>query len=185
MKTKTPNKRLFIALPLQETTNQALDTYCHQIAKQYPDTKIRFTPTVKRHLTLSFLGALTNTQINDVTEIIKTFEYSAIQLQLTTICRFPDNESKIITALPKASSELESLHKKLQNALESKGFPELSRPFRPHISLTRIKNTDDQLPMLIEPPIAMPVSEIILYESQLTETGSCYIPMEKNLLSRS
>lgn len=171
-------KRLFIAIPLVPETNKALTAYCRKIAEQHPGLNPRFTPASKRHLTLSFLGALEQIQIDAAISVVRTFEHPGIRLQLSRIARFPDQQSRIITALPDDSVDLASLHSRLQESLEGNGFPALSRPFRPHISLTRIKSTKDDLPIQISPPIAMPVAEIILYESQLTDTGSCYIPME-------
>lgn len=176
-------KRLFIAIPLPDSTNKALNPYCEQIASQHPQQKVRFTPMLKRHITLAFLGVLNEDQIKAVSAIIRGFQHPAITIQLSTISRFPDDQSKIITALPAPSDKLNSLYSQLRglfelNGIELKGFPKLSRPYRPHISLTRIKNLDDNLPITIDPPIDMLISNIVLYESQLTETGSLYIPME-------
>jgi len=176
------SKRLFIAIPLPDSANQLLNHYCEQIAAQYPQQKIRFTPMLKRHITLTFLGVLAEDQIKNVCTIVREFEHPAITIQLNTISRFPDAQSKIITALPAPSKALDSLHTQLQQVLELNGFPKLSRPYRPHISLTRIKNLEDNLPITIKPPIDMLISNIILYESQLTETGSLYVPMETTKL---
>lgn len=184
------SKRLFIAIPLPDPTNKALNPYCEQISAQHPQQKVRFTPMLKRHITLAFLGVLSEDQIKSVSTIVREFQHPPVTIQLNTISRFPDDQSNIITALPAPSDELHSLHGQLQrlfelNGIELKDFPKLSRPYRPHISLTRIKNLEDNLPITIEPPIDMLISNIFLYESQLTETGSLYIPMEKaELLNR-
>jgi 2'-5' RNA ligase len=168
---------------LPKETNKALTAYCQEIARQHPNTTIRFTPIPKRHLTLAFLGALDKQQENDVYAVVRRFEHPSLELQLATIARFPDPQSKIITAQPEASMELHSLQTRLQQRLEAKGFPALSRAFRPHITLTRIKDTRDELPITIQPPIALPVRQIVLYESLLTETGSHYTALQqKDLL---
>lgn len=179
------SNRFFIAIPLAASTNKALNHYCEQIAAQHSQQKIRFTPTAKRHMTLAFLGTLTNNQIDTARAIVKGFKHSIVTLQLHSVSRFPDGQSKIITVLPAPSEALHSLHAQLQQLLELNGFPKLSRPYRPHISLTRIKNLEDNLPISIKPPIDMLISNIILYESQLTETGSRYIPIEKTKLLSS
>ena len=142
---------------------------------------------LKRHITLAFLGVLDEDQIKALSAIVRGFQHPPVTIRLDTISRFPDDQSKIITALPAPSDKLNSLHSQLQrlfelNGIELKGFPKLSPPYRPHISLTRIKSLDDDLPITIDPPIDMLISSIVLYESQLTDTGSCYIPMEKTEL---
>ena len=191
------SKRFFIAIPLSDLTNKALNPYCEHIATQHSkqrllegqtDQKIRFTPESKRHMTLAFLGALNDDQIEAVRTILHKFKHPATTLKLTTISRFPDPQSKIITALPAPSNKLNSLHARLQQSLEQQltqqqfaknsSFLKLSRPYRPHISLTRIKNLEDDLPIAIEPPIDIQVSKIVLYESQITEAGSHYTPIE-------
>jgi len=180
---KPSPKRLFIGLPLTPSTNRALDKYCREISTQYPSLKIRFTPATKRHLTLAFLGSLNIAQIQNAVSIVETLKHSAFTLQLESISRFPEQQSRIIVALPKASKMLNSLHNKLHSALKTQGLPTTERPFRPHISLARIKYMENNLPLTLNPPVEMKVSEIILYESLLTDTGSIYTPIEINDLS--
>lgn len=181
--THAHNQRFFIAIPLPISTNMALTTHCQQIEQWHPHSTIRFTPEEKRHLTLAFLGDLEQHQINDACTVIRTLSHSAITLQLTTISRFPDHKSKIITAIPAASEGLHSLQEKLQLSLEDKGFPPRARPFRPHISLTRIKDTNDLLPIQISPPVDFPVTKIVLYRSQLTGKDSHYSMVEQQNLA--
>lgn len=180
---KPSPKRLFIALPLTPSTNRALDKYCREISTRHPSLKIRFTPTTKRHLTLAFLGSLNITQIQNAVTIVETLKHPVFTLELESISRFPEQQSRIIVALPKASKILRSLHNKLNSALKMQGLPTTDRPFRPHISLTRIKYMEHKLPLTLNPSIEMKVSEIILYESLLTDTGSIYTPIGRNHLS--
>jgi 2'-5' RNA ligase len=129
------------------------------------------------------LGSLGDQRINDARTVISQFSHPAITLQLTTLARFPDDQSKIITALPTASQGLKSLQTKLQLSLEDKGFPPLTRPFRPHISLTRIKDTNDNLPLRIIPTIDFPVLKIVLYKSEMIGKDSLYKMIEQQTLA--
>lgn len=179
---KPSSKRLFVAIPLPPSTNRALDKYCQQISIQHPLLKLRFTPTTKRHLTLAFLGSLNTAKIQNAVTIVETLKHPVFTIELESISRFPEQQSRIIVALPKDSDMLSSLHNKLHTRLNESGLPTQNRQFRPHISLTRIKKIDMDLPLMLNPPIEMKVSEIILYESLLTDTGSIYTPIQRHHL---
>lgn len=183
MNEHTSSKRLFIALPISSAANHSLDKYCRQLDKQYESAKIRYTPVNNRHLTLAFLGQLGPTQVVDATEVVQQIQHTPIHLKLTAIERFPDSQSWIITALSEPSSQLSSLHHQLQQALEQRGFPGTTRPFRPHVTLARMKYNNKHLAIELNPPIEMMVSEIILYESQLSDTSNVYIPRLKTVLN--
>lgn len=185
MNEHTSSKRIFIALPIPSAANHSLDKYCRQLDEQYESSKIRYTPINNRHLTLAFLGQLDPTQVVDATEAVQQIQHTPISLKLTAIERFPDSQSRIITALPEPSSQLSSLHHQLQQALEQRGFPGTTRPFRPHVTLARMKYNNEHLYIALNPAIEMMVSEVILYESQLTDTSNVYIPREQTVLNES
>jgi len=175
-------KRLFIAIPLSSNVNKALDEYCHQIASQHRNTRTRFTPATNRHLTLAFLGTLNQEQMSHAITVVQELQYPPFILELASISRFPDKHSRIITALPIASTSLHLLHHKVYESLEKKKFAKTMRPFLPHITLARIKNLDDDLPIAVHPRIKMNIAEVILYESLLMETGSIYTPVTRTTL---
>jgi RNA 2',3'-cyclic 3'-phosphodiesterase len=181
----TFSKRLFIALPIPSVANHSLDKYCRQLDEQDESSRIRYTPVNNRHLTLVFLGQLDPTQVVDATEAVQQIQHTPISLKLTTIERFPDSQSRIITVLPEPSSQLRSLHHQLQQALEQRGFPATTRPFRPHVTLARMKYSNEHLAIALNPPIEMTASEVILYESQRIDTSNVYIPQVKMALNKS
>lgn len=185
MNEHTSSKRIFIALPIPSAANHSLDKYCRQLDEQYESSRIRCTPVNNRHLTLAFLGQLDPSQVVDATEVVQQIQHTPIHLKLTVIERFPDSQSRIITALPEPSNQLSSLHRQLQQALEQRGFPGTTRPFRPHVTLARMKYNNEHLSIALNPPIEMVVSEVILYESQLIDTSNVYIPREKMALNES
>jgi RNA 2',3'-cyclic 3'-phosphodiesterase len=175
-------RRLFIGIPLPPNVNKALDEYCHQIAKQHRNTRTRFTPTTNRHLTLAFLGTLNQEQTSHAIAVVQGLQHPPFMLELASISRFPDKHSRIITVLPIASNSLNLLHDKIYESLEKKNFEKAMWPFLPHITLARIKNLNDGLPIAIRPRIKMNIAEVILYESLLTETGSIYTPATRTTL---
>lgn len=185
MNEHTSSKRLFIALPIPSAANHSLDKYCRQLDEHYESSRIRYTPVNNRHLTLAFLGQLGPTQVIDATEVVQRIQHTPIHLRLTAIERFPDAQSRIITALPEPSSPLSSLHHQLQQALEQRGFPGTTRPFRPHVTLARMKYNNEHLAIALNPPIEIMVSEVILYESQRIDTNNAYIPREQTVLNKS
>ena len=183
MNEHNPSKRLFIALPIPSPSNRSLDKYCRQLGGQRQTAHIRYTPASNRHLTLVFLGQLNPTQKADAIEVVEKLQHPPVHLELAVITRFPDHQSRIITARPKPCSELDSLHQQLYQALEQKGFPCMTRPFRPHITLARMKYENKDLHITFPPPISMVASDVILYESQLTDSSSIYTPLVRSVLN--
>jgi 2'-5' RNA ligase len=79
-----------------------------------------------------------------------------------------------------------AMQRDVVHALEPLGFVPDDRPFRPHLTLARFPRpkTIGTLPATTVPTTSFPVSEIVLFRSQLHPKGARYSVVEAIPLAR-
>jgi 2'-5' RNA ligase len=181
--------RTFIGIPVASAIQSQLDhwldlrtQFCHTHQIQ-PPAKERLVAKENRHLTLHFLGDLTEEQRQQLELNLKVqlSDIPSFDLMLDQLSHFPDAKSPILAATGRATSELQQLHQTTAEAIEQSGLSRLlsHKPYRPHITLIRAKGKaapeeNTLLQQLEKSDIQLPVNEVVLYESILTPNGSVY-----------
>jgi len=141
------------------------------------------------HLTLIFLGEIAESQVNAVGAAMKEVcaGHGRMELFCGRVGAFPDlrNPRVIWAGLDGDLEKLGALQKELAAKLEGLGFPMEKRPFKPHLTLFRIK-TPKQLGALRKKmeqvseerfgPV--PCHTLILYKSDLKPDGAVYTPLK-------
>ncbi|MHA1778703.1 MAG: RNA 2',3'-cyclic phosphodiesterase [Candidatus Heimdallarchaeaceae archaeon] len=94
------------------------------------------------HLTLAFLGEQTDERVKEVEKILEEIDFSPMKLRLQGIGVFPNmNYIRVIYTEVMGDVEiLEGIHKSLKTKLKSKSFKLDSKPFKPHVTIARVKN---------------------------------------------
>ena len=136
--------RTFIALPLPSDWQPALSAVIGQLSASTPPDAVRWTAPANIHLTLRFLGATDPAAIPAITARLRQSlpGIAAPTLSLCGLGAFPPRrEPRIIWA--RLAGDLEPLAK-LQTLAESAavslGWPPERRPFRPHLTLGRVRD---------------------------------------------
>ena len=140
------------------------------------------------HLTLCFLGEISPAQVEAVkgvmVQVVAGFHPFA--LELTQAGAFPNlrQPQTLWVGLGGGLDSLSKLHRQLEEGLRTTGYKPEDRPFRPHLTLARVR--DEATPAerqglgeavgRLSGPIAgrIDVSEINLMKSQLTPSGAVY-----------
>jgi len=98
------------------------------------------------HITLEFLGDLTEDQVEVVKEILNEIEFDSLKL----IVKNPDvlpNENYIRVVYCELEGDIEPL-KEIQRVLRDKlrknGFRVDKRPFKPHLTIARVKSAKNR-----------------------------------------
>ena len=97
------------------------------------------------HLTVHFLGWLTENDAKKASKIVNNYDISNIKLQTDgdlTLLGF-DKEKEYIALRITPTEELLSLRKKIEFDLQSEGIKVKEQPFLPHISLGRVHNLSE------------------------------------------
>ncbi|MBY0224337.1 MAG: RNA 2',3'-cyclic phosphodiesterase [Hyphomicrobium sp.] len=94
------------------------------------------------HITLRFAGDIDNRLAHEFTEELSRIDIDVFELALEGVHVLGGNDPKILYAGLKASSQLDALARAHERAARSIGLPPEPRPFKPHITLARLRNVD-------------------------------------------
>lgn len=172
--------RIFIALKLNE---KILNDIVDLRKSVYQDDGItRWESRDKLHLTLKFLGDVDVELISDIDDKLKklTKRFAKIKVQFSKFGIIKSKSvPKILWLGIKKSAKLDKLFFDINNEFADIGFAIERRKFKPHITLLRIRGSED-FPKIfqfkdmdINLGSAL-ISEIAIYESKLSPTGSVY-----------
>lgn len=179
--------RTFVALPLPADWQCALAAVIEDLAQAAPQG-VRWTSPANIHLTLRFLG---DTDPAAVPELIGRLRQSATgmtapELSLCGLGTFPARrEPRVIWAgLSGDLERLEELHRIAESAALALGWPAERRPFRPHLTLGRLRDrasdgarraVRDAVAAAVIPPASLWRPDAMrLYRSVLTPHGPIY-----------
>lgn len=140
------------------------------------------------HITLKFLGEINQTQIITIKEIMSeiTADCPCFKLGVCDLGVFPAIKSARIIwiGIKEGEEEILKLATILEEKLSVAGFPKENRPFSAHITIGRVKspiNRSDLASRIQQmqniPKILSSVTNIILFKSILTPSGSIYEPL--------
>jgi 2'-5' RNA ligase len=150
---------------------------------------IKWTNPDNIHITLAFLGDTEEKKIKIISAKLKAkcegsgkFE---VIIKGSGVFKNLSDPRVIWTGI-EPSEKLMLLNDFIKNGLKDAGISIEDRPFKPHLTLGRIKYLKDKavLKILMDKYQnaeiqKVPVNEVILYESILLQTGSVYKPLSK------
>ena len=136
-------KMVFVAINLPPETKEELANLLKQLKKINSQPVVRYVKTKGIHLTLHFLGYLTEQEIDQVKEVIKRLakNYQSTVLLTGKIDAFPNlNQPRVIflSSHQKAGESLINLQQDLAENLEKIGLTIDHRNWQPHLTLARI-----------------------------------------------
>lgn len=170
-------ERLFVAVPLTEQARQ-------EIVARLPALPGRLVPPQNWHFTLRFLGN-SEPRMRELlaAELRKARVGPEFLIRFAALGAFPRAKRARILWLgvDDGAGRLISLAETVESAVRRAGFPAEERPFRPHLTLSRIEPTRSVAEVLTgHPPVQvrMPVSQIALVRSELGKGPAQYSPLE-------
>ncbi|NSW95231.1 MAG: RNA 2',3'-cyclic phosphodiesterase [Bacteroidales bacterium] len=180
-------KRIFIAVSI-DPSNELL-ALMSELKSVLSKDRIKWVDHGIMHLTLSFLGDTEEKRIPELSAILKdccagsgSFYFKIKGMGVFRNLR----DLRVIWAGISDDGNLERLYNKIREGLNEKGFPTEERPFSPHLTLGRVKSVGNtnSVKALIEKYRekefqSVQVTEIILYESILMQTGPVYKPLSR------
>jgi len=180
-------KRIFIAIDIN--SDSSMTNMFAFFRQELKDERIRWVKPSNIHLTLAFLGDMDNQDIdrakNIVSNTVDKFKYFTLQWDCPGVFR-DLNRPRVIWLGLKENRELNKLREELCDQLRQAGLYSDKKAFSPHLTLGRmkfIKNRDKLAALLEEGSVPVPhsqrVTEIVLYESILTQDGPEYVSLAK------
>jgi 2'-5' RNA ligase len=178
--------RIFIAINLPEDIKRELVSFYDK----WPELPAKWTSKDNLHITLEFLGDLTDVEIADVCKVAGEVakRHGSFSINLNKILYGPPKKMppRMVWAEGEKSEELSDLKEDLQELLLEKiSFRPEGRGFTPHITLARISEWEFKKFDLEERPevsedieLIFTVESIEVMESELKRGGPQYAILE-------
>ncbi|MCP5382841.1 MAG: RNA 2',3'-cyclic phosphodiesterase [Kordiimonadaceae bacterium] len=138
-----PTIRAFVALSLSNEVMEVLKQKSIALQKQFAALNIRWVPFSNYHLTLSFIGNIPVHEIDHLEAVVKKSISGITPFTVTIgdIILFPpDQEVKgLFVADILLDKALENLQAKIEADLKAADYKIYDRPYRPHITIARLR----------------------------------------------
>ena len=183
--------RIFIAINLPEDIKRGLSEY----QEKWPELPAKWTAKDNLHITLEFLGDLTDEELGNVCKAIGkvTLRHKIFSVNLNKILYGPPKKMPpcMVWAEGEKSDDLTDLREDIQECLlqEIRYRPE-GRGFTPHITLARIREWEfrkiepEERPEIEENiDLTFTVESIDVMESELKRGGPVYSIIESHNLA--
>lgn len=155
--------------------------------------QLRWVSPANIHLTLRFLGEIETSSVDSVAAAVDASGgcTAPIDLVVQGLGVFPNlrRPNVLWTGLGGQLDAMQQLHARLEYQLELSGFAGDRRPFRPHLTLARIKGRINcqHLRQVLQDmgdfePAPFTAGELILFRSDLRPQGAVYTPLARKKL---
>jgi 2'-5' RNA ligase len=179
--------RAFIAIDLSDEIQLRLEEVQKNYRAQLNNIPIRWVVAENIHLTLKFLGDVSLSNLNILTDMIGVEISSHHQFDISVggSGAFPNNRHpRVIWIGVEAPSELAAIQNGIETTTARLGYTREERPFTPHLTLGRVsRNINSQDVKIISKTLDSTrvgflgvtcVDKIHLYRSDLHPTGAVY-----------
>jgi len=150
------------------------------------DAQISWTKPSNIHLTLKFLGGVSATRLERITNAVKTAaeRINPFDIEISGSGCFPSprNPRVLWVGIADVPEELQRLYANLEDELAGIGFEREKRKFSPHLTIGRVRTPQnasrvaDSLIAGSFAPERFHATEIVVMRSDLKPTGSIYTP---------
>lgn len=171
--------RSFIGIPVSYDLAQAIYQYYQaQLSSCYAQKALRWIKLENFHITLKFIAALDEALLPDL--ISKAQVLFSKEDNFTCTLKEPiwfphPNRARLLALSVSSSGILPKLAIKADHLCQQYQVPKETKPFRPHLTLARLKkhtHTSKPLPMAFIQQLE--VNEIKLFQSTVDREGSHY-----------
>jgi 2'-5' RNA ligase len=179
--------RSFLAFELPSEIRGQIEKISRELEQS--SLPVRWVKTQNIHLTMIFLGSVSEDTIDDIKEKCGAVaeRFSAIKIRLNGIGVFPNWRRPRVfwIGLDGEIESLSNLRNELQVELKALGFKPEKRPFRPHLTLGRFKSSlerDEELKWILDRFHDINsnlnyLNQLILFKSDLKPSGPVYTKM--------
>jgi len=172
-------RRLFVAAALTTEARHALAATLAGVA--IPGRRV---DPANWHLTLRFIGEVGSVETDRLSGALDQADLGGrFGVQWAGLGAFPRPTKATVLwiGLREGSTELTSLASRVETAVLAAGVAAEDRPFRPHLTLSRIRPPQDVSPLVeaaAPTAVRMSVEQVLLMESHLGRGGARYSLVE-------
>ena len=189
--------RLFVAAELTPAIAQALAAFEGELQRRaaalFPQARITWIPAERLHLTVRFIGEVDEARAAAIATTLSSLDAPAFAIEFIGAGAFPARGApRVLWAGVGAGLDaLNALEVDVSRRLASCDVPREDQPYRPHLTLARIR---EGVRIRIAPLLegiagtrfgAMPVDAITLFHSKLSSKGPQYTRLQSIYLRSS
>ena len=184
--------RLFFAVELPEEVRARAAEHAARLRRACPDVRAGWERPEKLHVTLKFLGDVDAARVDSLQRAAEasTRGLSSFTLTAGGTGSFPPRGAPRVLwlGLRDDAGQLARLQSRLEQECEREGFPRETRPFKPHLTLARLRTPHGARELAAAHaetpfgPLDFNVPELLLIRSQLGPGGSRYTPLSLHRL---
>lgn len=133
--------RSFIAVDLPDALNTALEEASHQLQEALSGSPVRWVPVNNIHLTLKFLGDVSEKNIRVLQTIVQTeaANHKLFEISVGGFGMFPNAaRPRVLWVGVEAPDELMSLQRRIDMETARLGYAPDQREFNPHLTFGRV-----------------------------------------------
>lgn len=180
--------RAFIAMPLpQPFLNWVADLTA---ALQRVRPAIRWTHPENLHLTLAFLGEIPEEELEMLGKAMLSIgdSFAPLTVHAGGLGAFPgSNRPRVVWLGLQGGPSLAALQAAVVRKLRQLDLTWDDKPFKPHLTLARLRQSEPQLMTALQPlpaayPGALLLDRLVLYESRLAPQGAVHMPRRTVML---
>lgn len=184
---------MFVAIELPETIRENLIMHARRLRELVPAAQASWSRPENIHLTLKFVGEIENARAAQLSEATARAaeQCSPFTIGVEGTGVFPPRGAPRVLwiGLIDADGGLGRLHASLEQECSRFGFEKENRPFKPHLTLARLRKpehakdlSEAHLEMRFEPE-EFTASEVLVIRSELSSGGSKYTTVAQHALS--
>ncbi|MCS7134266.1 MAG: RNA 2',3'-cyclic phosphodiesterase [Candidatus Pacearchaeota archaeon] len=169
--------RCFIAIEISEKAKEEL----LRVQKEFKGIiEGKFVEKENFHLTLKFLGEVSNYEINQLKQELRKIRFNKFIAKLGSIGYFTPSFARVLWVSLEPKDNFVELHEKVESLLRNFNIKKEKRKFMPHVTIARIKNIKkkekffEKIEKIKIEPIDFEISSFVLNKSVLTEKGPIY-----------
>jgi 2'-5' RNA ligase len=176
--------RSFVAIPLPVELRKRLGALQRELKQGLPE--LRLSPPRNLHLSLQFLGDQPRELLDEIGQLMLALGETTppFSVALRGVGSFPGGRRPRVVWLGiEPPAPLQALQAALADHLFELGLPRETRPYRPHLTLGRLRrpplNTEILQRLRASDCGRLEIASMVLFSSQLTPGGAVHRPLRK------
>jgi 2'-5' RNA ligase len=184
--------RVFCAVELPDELRSRVAERARRLRAEFPDVRASWERPEKLHITLKFLGDTEPARVEDLSRAAARAVSNVEPFDLTVEepgAFPPHGQPRVLwLGIVDASGSLALMQRELETECAAVGFARESRPFKPHLTLARLRSPQGARELAAAhratpfEPQRFKVSELALMRSELSPRGSRYTPLSRHAL---
>lgn len=133
--------RAFIAIALSSEIQAELSQISNELQSRLKGVPIRWVPVENIHLTLKFLGDVSNANLEILKSVLnkEASGHNPFEISVGELGAFPNlRRPRVIWVNIQAPGELAAIQYGIEAQMTRLGYPPEERPFHPHLTLGRV-----------------------------------------------